>query len=289
MSGAGRDDPDSGIKTNLSDAADANTARARVQYMLGKLDSYIENDAPDGKTISVDIVGFSRGAAEGRDFANRVATRMASNDWGTKTPCVEIRFMGLWDTVAQFGPNGTNNGAWQLAIPQQAQNVFQAVAMNENRYIFPGEAIGRGTQRGFVGAHADIGGSYGTGDLSDVALNWIVDQAKSSGVAMFAWGKNGTNEEWARITNPVVHGKSTDLLNSDFCLRANNEVWAADCTLRKKSSPGGLTTKQIADLGFISYSSGLGNDADGSTPIIGTVNMEEYAKWLKSNYDLTIN
>jgi hypothetical protein len=27
---------------------------------------------------------------------------------------------------------------------------------------------------GFIGSHADIGGSYGTGDLSDVALMWMI-------------------------------------------------------------------------------------------------------------------
>ena len=117
-----------------------------------------------------------------------------------------------------------------------------------------------------------------------MALNWIVEQAKTSGVTMVNWGDNGTDKEWARITNPVVHGKGADLLNSDFCLRANNEAWASNCVLRKNATPGGLTTKQIADLGFIKARATPGTDADGSTPIIGDINMEEYAKWLKANY-----
>lgn len=33
---------------------------------------------------------------------------------------------------------------------------------------------------------------------------------------------------------------------------------------------------------------GQPKDADGSTPIVGTVNMEKYAQWLKTNYKLTI-
>jgi hypothetical protein len=36
------------------------------------------------------------------------------------------------------------------------------VALNENRYLFPGESINRGVQRGFIGSHVDIGGSYAT-------------------------------------------------------------------------------------------------------------------------------
>ena len=288
MNGIGRDDTDSGIKTNFSDEYDGNTGRARVDYMLGQLDDYI-NGLTFGKDtqVNIDMVGFSRGAAQARDFSNRVDAWIKADRWKEKTPCVQMRFLGLWDTVAQFGPNGASNGAWQLAIPDSVRSVYQAVAMNENRYLFPGEAIGRGVQRGFIGMHADIGGSYGTGDLSDVPLNWIVEQAKVSGVALAKWGDNGTDKAWGVVTNPVVHGKGADLLNSDFCLRKNNEVWASNCTLRKNSSPGGLTTQQIADLGFITYNN-LGKDADGSTPIVGTVNMETYAQWLKANYNLTI-
>jgi hypothetical protein len=289
MNGIGRDDPDSGIKTNLTDEADGNTGHARVQYMLDQLDSYIKQLTFSKDTrVNIDIVGFSRGAAEARYFSNRVDAWISANQWKEKTPCVQMRFLGLWDTVAQFGPNGADNGSWQLAIPSSVRYVYQAVAMNENRYLFPGESIGRGVQRGFVGMHADIGGSYGTGDLSDVALNWIVEQAKTNGIAMKQWGQNGTDVAWGIVTNPVVHGKGFDLLNSDFCLRANNERWADQCVLRKDADPGGLTTQQIEDLKFINYSDTLGKDADGSTPLVGTVNMEAYVKWLKENYNLTI-
>ncbi|MDP2371423.1 phospholipase effector Tle1 domain-containing protein, partial [Rhodoferax sp.] len=262
---------------------------ARVDYMLAQLDDYIDKrDMSDGKIISLDMIGFSRGAALARDFANRVATRLRDKTWGDKTACVEIRFMGLWDTVAQFGVNGAGNGAWQLAIPPEAKSVFQAVAMNENRYLFPGESIGRGTQRGFVGSHADIGGSYGTGDLSDVALNWIAEQAKSSGVTMLNWGQGDTNMEWGVVTNPVVHDASNGTENSAFCLRDNNEVWADRCSSRRTATPGGLTAAQIADLRFIVNRATPGLDADGSTPITGDVDMKEYAKWLKANYGLNI-
>jgi hypothetical protein len=98
--------------------------------------------------------------------------------------------------------NGAGNGLWQLAIPDDFQHVYQAVALNEHRYLFPLESIGKGVQRGFIGSHADIGGSYGTGDLSDVALNWIYQQAKSSGVKMLNWGQGQTDIEWARVTKP---------------------------------------------------------------------------------------
>jgi hypothetical protein len=290
MNGIGRNDPDSKIRTNLTDAADGNTGHERVQYMLNQLDDYlIKRTFTANDKVNIDIVGFSRGAAMARDFSNRVDAWLKQKRWTNNTPCVEMRFLGLWDTVAQFGLNGADNGSWQLAIPDSVKHVYHAVAMNENRYLFPGESINQGIQRGFVGMHADIGGSYGTGDLSDVALNWIVEQAKVSGVVMKGWDDKDVNRpEWGIVTNPVVHGKGMDLLNSDFYLRQNNERWADNCTLRKDSTPGGLTTKQIADLSFITYRDDLGKDADGSTPIDGTVNMEKYAKWLKANYGLSV-
>ncbi|MBT3017804.1 MAG: DUF2235 domain-containing protein [Candidatus Thiodiazotropha endolucinida] len=36
-------------------------------------------------------------------------------------------------------------------------------------------------ERGFIGAHSDIGGSYAEGDLSDVAFMWMVRQAENAG------------------------------------------------------------------------------------------------------------
>lgn len=253
--------------------------------MLEQLDDYITNTVfKKGQAVDIDIVGFSRGAAMSRDFANRVATRLNTNTYKDSGACVQIRFLGLWDTVAQFGLNGADNGSWQLAIPAEAKNVFQAVALNEHRYLFPGEAISSGTQKGFIGSHADIGGSYGTGDLSDVTLNWIVEQAKSSGVKMKTWLDAG-NEEWGRITSPVLHDKSSGS-DRDFCLRANNEAWADNCQKQKQAAPGGMAWSQTAT--YIDLYPKSTADADGASKIVGEVNIKEYAAWLKQNYGLSI-
>ncbi len=290
MNGVGRDDPDSHIQTNQFDAADANTARARVDYMLEKLDGYMNNTVfKKGEAVNIDIVGFSRGAAMARDFSNRVAQRLTDQAFSKSEACAQIRFMGLWDTVAQFGLNGLDNGSWQLAIPAQAQHVFQAVALNEHRYLFPGESIGRGTQKGFIGSHADIGGSYGTGDLSDVALNWMAEQAKLSGVKMKSWKDKDVNHpEWGEVTNPVLHDKSIDGKDRAFCLRNNNERWADRCKPQKQATPGGMTWSQTKSNNFINLYPESTMDADGSSKIVGAVNMKEYAAWLKQHYGLDI-
>ncbi|OYW39248.1 MAG: hypothetical protein B7Z35_04745 [Hydrogenophilales bacterium 12-61-10] len=292
MNGVGRPDPDSGTGTGwlynaTLDAGNGYTARDRVTYMLEQLDNYMQKTPfQKGAAVGIDIVGFSRGAAMARDFANKVAQRLHQNAYKNSGVCVSLRFLGLWDTVAQFGANGAGNGLWQLAIPPEVKYVFQAVALNEHRYLFPGEDIGLGVQRGFIGSHADIGGSYGTGDISDVALNWIYDQAKSSGVKMLNWGQGQTDIEWARVTNPVLHDKSNGTEDRDRCLRANNEVWANHCQKQKVATPGGMNWAQSAMFRYSYLNPQL--DADGVSKITGYVNMEGYAKWLKQNYGFDI-
>ncbi len=291
MNGVGRDDPDSGIKATWLDDKNANTARSRVDYMLKKADDYLNNTTfQPNELVSIDIVGFSRGAAMARDFSNKLAQHMRDKLYAKSGACLEIRFMGLWDTVAQFGLNGADNGAWQMAIPSEAKNVFQAVALNEQRYLFPGESIGTGTQRGFIGSHADIGGSYGTGDLSDVALNWIVNQAKNSGVKMFDWNDPSVaHPEWGIVTNPVLHDKSSGgSSDRDFCLRKNNEAWVTNCQKQRDATPGGMTWSQTQTGNFINMYAQSTMDADGSSKIVGAINMKEYAAWLKQNYGLDI-
>ena len=81
-----------------------------------------------------------------------------------------------------------------------------AVALNEHRggimnfhlrSILDAPATSSGGNRnemGFVGSHSDIGGSYGTGDLSNVALMWMIEQGKLQGIR-FNEGRIG-DEAW---------------------------------------------------------------------------------------------
>jgi RHS repeat-associated protein len=104
--------------------------------------------APDTEVMQVDIIGFSRGAAEARDFANQIVAKAPggiysyqrhNTDGSLRTDAlgkpvlacqrVNFRFMGLWDSVLS-----TNNGrAYSMAIPGAFQYVAQAVALNEYR------------------------------------------------------------------------------------------------------------------------------------------------------------
>lgn len=129
--------------------------------------------------IQFDVFGFSRGAAAARHFANRVMEQDAaiadaiaeglSGDFYDGKPAGEVRFIGLFDTVAAIGGianfydiNGRSSPGVKLELrPAVAQKVFQITAGNEYRYNFSLNSIkGMWPELALPGAHADIGGGY---------------------------------------------------------------------------------------------------------------------------------
>jgi RHS repeat-associated protein len=170
-----------GVGSSL-DGALAVSMTGKINTQLAQLNTYVAEKWKDeklqGKTFNkdnpmkvvLDIVAFSRGSAAARDFANQVVNRARRGYYrqlqGVGGGCltVEIRFMGLFDTVAS-----TNISSLNLAIPDAVQYVSHAVAVNEHRARFGGESIERfadagfssnRTERGFIGAHSDVGGAY---------------------------------------------------------------------------------------------------------------------------------
>lgn len=104
--------------------------------------------------VQFDVFGFSRGAAAARHFANRVMNQDAAIAVAIENgldmagrhgkPAGEVRFLGLFDTVAAIGSllnfydiNGRRNPGVNLELrPSVAQKVFQISAMHECRYNF---------------------------------------------------------------------------------------------------------------------------------------------------------
>jgi len=133
--------------------------------------------------VQFDVFGFSRGAAAARHFANRVVAQdtaiAAAIDSGLDMAghhgkaAGEVRFLGLFDTVAAigsllnfYGVNGRSNPGVNLELrPSVAQKVFQISAMHECRYNFSLNSIaGMWPELALPGAHSDIGGGYNAGE-----------------------------------------------------------------------------------------------------------------------------
>lgn len=126
-------------------------------------------------------------------------------------------FIGVWDTVRALGipyvgqvlaALGLSAHAFHNAdLSDKVAHARQALAIDENRDIFgpvlwsePStlRASGRIRQLWFAGCHSDIGGGFAETGLSDVALEWMVDEA-------IAVKPFGLLVEQSRMAELVVH------------------------------------------------------------------------------------
>ena len=126
------------------------------------------------KSISFSIFGFSRGAALARAFSNRLADELQPTGDGKKYTyrgiVARIAFLGVFDTVASFGPPTRNWSIWQskeLSISRKIEQCYHFTAAHELRFSFPLDLIREGTsyhsnmvERVYPGAHSDVGGGY---------------------------------------------------------------------------------------------------------------------------------
>jgi len=151
--------------------------RDRVRDAMGDFRS---NFANGDKTV--DIVGFSRGAALALEFANKVCDQKCS-----------VRFLGLWDTVPSFGVAVIPiNIGWDLDLPNGVEKCFHAMALDERRIDFklhrPDAKVDDANQPGrlfevwFRGVHSDVGGGNDCPGLSSIALNWTFAHAMAMGL-----------------------------------------------------------------------------------------------------------
>jgi len=374
VSGVGtvhEDDKWGDINLPPGDAGHNGTGTRRIERMM----TYLMEEARaanDNTPMDIDIVGFSRGAAQARDFANNIIQyngRSANGDmFSLRTDaqgwfhysaairdaagqivrfegrqCVRFRFMGLWDTVLS-----TNSGrAYNMSIPMQFTHVAQAVALNEHRAhetdwnntrrnlglahfgAFPLVSIGASSsargqvriERGFIGAHADIGGGYPAGEnqLSFVALSWMVAQARSAGINM-----NLSGLDHIPTTNPIIHdqsnalrvGRPTDaqgnarqftvrgLLGRDTHTVEDRAVQGATSGRRQREmgftafGPNNRSMTHADTMGFITYLprdlEGQRNNAqtwetrgprqsNGGTNQTGHADIAGYMQWLRQN------
>ena len=113
-------------------------------------------------------------------------------------PGTKIKFVGVWDTVGALGLPiheiwfGSDYYRFHdTGLSAIVENAFHAVALDEHRPDFmatmwdlnkpvaPGQTV---EQRWFAGAHADVGGGYKNGTLSQLPLRWMQERAKERGL-----------------------------------------------------------------------------------------------------------
>lgn len=109
-----------------------------------------------------------------------------------------IKFVGVWDTVGALGAPGAlgqlfNKDKYKyhkVDLNPLIQNAFHALAIDERRKAFaptffnrPKDWQGQLEQVWFAGVHSNIGGSYSTDGLANIALHWMATKASLLGLA----------------------------------------------------------------------------------------------------------
>ena len=114
---------------------------------------------------------------------------------------VKIHFIGVWDTVGALGIPGTflserGKYAWHnTELSSIVERAYHAVALDEFREVY-NVALWTGIngqqklenikveQRWFIGAHANVGGGYGSDPLADIPLQWMLRNAAEAGLKL---------------------------------------------------------------------------------------------------------
>ncbi|HEY4365687.1 MAG TPA: DUF2235 domain-containing protein [Steroidobacteraceae bacterium] len=111
-----------------------NTALAKLDSLLAITDSGKDFDGV------IDLVGFSRGAAVARAFANVIYDRIDGGYYKSALRLngicrvLRIRFMGLFDTVGSFGlPGDSVDTGYDFSIDERVGTVAHAIALDEHR------------------------------------------------------------------------------------------------------------------------------------------------------------
>lgn len=135
--------------------------------------------------LTIDVCGFSRGAATARycihqvlfDEAKRIKLRLEKK--GMETRAVDVCFAGLFDTVSSHGASvalSSSNDvkALKLDAVRYAAKVVQLAAGDEHRAKFSLTTVqsagGKGEEYYMPGVHSDVGGSYLEVDTEDFYL-----------------------------------------------------------------------------------------------------------------------
>ncbi|MFJ4157221.1 phospholipase effector Tle1 domain-containing protein [Pseudomonas sp. NPDC089752] len=157
------------------------------------------NKYPDEK-VDVNIVGFSRGAAQSRALANEFIERgvpkldeqgKATSEFLIPPGQAHVNKLGIFDTVASYGNamSDTHLGK-NLEVGKHVDSTTHLVAMNEYRDTFRltsalrNDDNSRIEEQKFPGAHSQVGGGYKDDVLAAGPLAVMYDRLQAAGIEM---------------------------------------------------------------------------------------------------------
>lgn len=173
-------------------------SQARIDQAYDAIVAF-HNKYPDQK-VDVNIVGFSRGAAQSRALANQLIERGVprTDEFGKPTGGflippgdAHINKLAIFDTVASYGYaiSDTHLGK-KLAIGKNVGSTTHMVAMNEYRETFRLTSALRKDDNSrieelkFAGAHSQVGGGYPDDVLAAGPYAVMYNRLQMAGVQM---------------------------------------------------------------------------------------------------------
>jgi uncharacterized protein (DUF2235 family) len=111
---------------------------------------------------------------------------------------IDVRCIGVWDTVGALGIplrglrwlTRRDHQFHDTELSGAVKNAYHALAIDEHRgsfapavWDYKPKAWQHIEQVWFCGAHSDVGGGYAEQNLSDIPLQWMIDKARSAGLA----------------------------------------------------------------------------------------------------------
>ncbi|MEJ2867157.1 DUF2235 domain-containing protein [Actinomycetospora sp. OC33-EN08] len=147
-----------------------------------------------------------------------IAADLFRRTYGRK---VTIRFLGVFDTVGALGIPFSGpglgkvlNGRWAFHhtdLGPSVEHACHALAIDERRVaykpsLWTGATDQRVEQVWFRGVHSEVGGGASDAALSDIALLWLAERARSNGLAFVddAFQETGPDTERARRRGTTV-------------------------------------------------------------------------------------
>jgi uncharacterized protein (DUF2235 family) len=148
------------------------------------------------------VVGQGRKSFD--DVVKGIDAQRASDGYSpldvTPFHAISVHFLGVWDTVMALGSRLRSGGAGTSTVSNTfylddqpaacVRNARQALAIDEARYDFRPEIWMRHRsgqslkQRWFAGVHSNVGGGFVDDGMANVALKWMLDEAKEYGLAV---------------------------------------------------------------------------------------------------------
>jgi uncharacterized protein (DUF2235 family) len=207
LNGQQRQHYEEGVGTGFEESLPGGILGSGIRERLLKGYSFLQEMYSDGEFGREDnkvfIFGFSRGAYTARLLCHLInwsgipgqpadcEAGLAAFLDGKKAAKLKksgrffdipVEMVGVWDTV-KSAPIKDHKDA---VLPKAVLSGYHAMALDEKRRFFPVLRWKKNDPRvrelWFAGVHCDVGGGYARTGLSDTALRWMIDQARTHGL-----------------------------------------------------------------------------------------------------------